>query len=178
MRIEETQITDVRIIHQFNHSDERGSFIKSFNSSQFLENGIEFEMKESFHSSSEKNVVRGMHFHLPPHDHAKIVFCVRGAILDVVLDLRKDSSTYGQSVQCELSADNYQALYIPKGFAHGFLSLSQRSTAFYFVDGEYSKEHDAGLMYDSFGFDWGIERALLSPRDLSFETFENFKSPF
>jgi dTDP-4-dehydrorhamnose 3,5-epimerase len=178
MRVEETKIPEVKIIHQFRHDDERGAFVKPFHKSDFLNHGIDFELKESFYSTSLKNVIRGMHFHAPPKQHAKIVFCTAGCILDVALDLRKEAPTYGQYVTQELCFENNQALYIPEGFAHGFISLTESSTAFYLVSGEYNAQADAGVRYDSFGFDWPTDGPILSPRDLSFETLENFKSPF
>lgn len=178
MRVDNTEIEGVKVIHQFRHDDERGAFVKPFHRADFLENGIDFELKESFYSTSMKGVVRGMHFHSPPKQHAKIVFCTAGCILDVALDLRKESATYGKYVTQELCFENNQALYIPEGFAHGFVGLTKQSTAFYFVSGEYNQEADGGVRYNSFGMDWGVESPILSPRDLAFEKLEDFVSPF
>ena len=179
MRVEETNIEGVKLIHQFRHDDERGAFIKPFHDTDFKANGIDFELKESFYSTSVKNVIRGMHFHAPPHQHSKIVFCTAGCVLDVALDLRKESSTYGKFVTAELCFQNSQAVYIPEGFAHGFLSLTKESTLFYFVSGEYNREADGGVRYDSFGMDWPLKgNAILSPRDLEFPALVDFKSPF
>ena len=178
MNIEESKIKEVKIIHQFRADDARGSFVKTFHHTSLKQNGIDFELKESFYSISTQDVIRGMHFHHPPFDHDKIVFCVDGSILDLALDLRKNSPTYGQSVSTELSFDNHKALYIPKGFAHGFLTLSKSATTFYFVSGEYNKDADDGVRYDSFDFDWGIKTPIMSDRDLSFHTLKDFKSPF
>lgn len=179
MQIAETQIPEVKLIHQFRHDDERGSFVKPFHASDFKDAGIDFELKESFYSTSVQNVIRGMHFHAPPYDHTKIVFCTAGSILDVALDLRKESTSYGKFVTAELSQSNHQALCIPKGFAHGFLSLSKESTAFYFVSGEYNQAADGGVRFDSFGFEWPLAgHAILSPRDKAFPALEDFESPF
>lgn len=119
-----------------------------------------------------------MHFQMPPHQHAKIVFCPQGAILDVIIDLRKESATYGQYVATELSADNHKAYYIPEGFAHGFKSLTDDAITYYLVSSEYSKDHDTGIIYNSFGFDWETEQPIISERDLSFPRLEEFESPF
>lgn len=158
--------------------DERGSFSKTFHKSTLQENGIEFELNESYFSFSHKDVIRGMHFQLPPHEHAKIVFCPHGAILDVIIDLRKESMTYGQFFAQELSEANHKAYYIPAGFAHGFKALTDRALTYYLVSSEYHKESDTGIRYDSFGFDWAVKNPVISERDLSFLTLEAFDSPF
>jgi dTDP-4-dehydrorhamnose 3,5-epimerase len=143
-----------------------------------MEQGIQFELRESFYSISKKDVIRGLHFHKPPFDHAKIVFCSKGAILDVALDLRTDSATYGQHVMQELSAENHLAMYIPRGFAHGFLSLEEESQTFYFVDGVYDAASDTGILYRDAGINWPVENPILSERDLSFPSIHQFQSPF
>lgn len=158
--------------------DERGSFVKTFHDTTLREHGIDFQLKESYFSFSKKDVIRGMHFQMPPHQHAKIVFCPQGAILDVIIDLRKESATYGQYVATELSADNHKAYYIPEGFAHGFKSLTDDAITYYLVSSEYSKDHDTGIIYNSFGFDWETEQPIISERDLSFPRLEEFESPF
>lgn len=158
--------------------DDRGSFVKTFHETTLAEHGIQFQLKESYFSLSKKDVIRGMHFQTPPHQHAKIVFCPQGAILDVIVDLRKASPSYGQYYAQELSAANHKAYYIPEGFAHGFKSLTDDAITYYLVSSEYSKEHDTGILYNTFGFDWGIEPPIISERDLSFEMLQNFNSQF
>lgn len=158
--------------------DDRGSFVKTFHDSTLKEYGINFELKESYFSWSKKDVIRGMHFQLPPHHHAKIVFCPQGAIMDVIVDLRKDSDTYGQFFEQELSADNHKAYYIPKGFAHGFKALTDDAITYYLVSSEYSKEHDTGILYNSFGYDWGVAEPVISERDKSFPKLEDWESVF
>lgn len=158
--------------------DSRGSFIKSFSESRLHEAGIEFTLRESYFSFSKKDVIRGMHFQLPPHQHSKIVFCQLGAILDVTVDLRKNSPTYLQHFIHELSADNHKAIFIPEGFAHGFVALTDEALTYYLVSSEYNREHDTGIRYDSIGFDWGVESPVISARDLSFVAMKNFNSPF
>lgn len=179
MTVINTNIAPVKIIEQFRAEDHRGIFIKTFHQAQLAEAGIDFALKESFYSVSHQHVLRGMHFHAPPHDHAKIVFCTQGSILDVALDLRKESPTYGQAVSCELSHENHRALYIPKGFAHGFLTLTPQATTFYLVDGAYNADADGGVLYNSFHFNWPITgEPIISNRDLQFLPLSQFQSPF
>jgi dTDP-4-dehydrorhamnose 3,5-epimerase len=174
MNINTTAIADVKLISQVKHQDDRGQFVKTFHQTSFINAGIDFETKESFYSISKQHVLRGMHFHTAPKDHAKIVFCTQGSILDVALDIRKNSATLGQFICAELSAENNNALYIPKGFAHGFLTLSESATTYYLVDGEYSVQHDAGILYNSFGMKWPVENIITNERDLQFATFTQF----
>jgi dTDP-4-dehydrorhamnose 3,5-epimerase len=169
MKIRPSDIADVKIIEQFMHTDHRGVFIKNFHADLFAEAGIDFHLKESFYSINHNNVIRGMHYHKAPFDHAKIVFCSAGAFLDVALDIREDSPTFGQYIQQELTAENGLAMYIPKGFAHGFASLQNNTIVNYFVDGMYHAESDAGVLYNSFGMDWNINEPILNERDLAFK---------
>ena len=159
-------------------TDNRGLFVKTFQDSIFKEMGIDFQLKESYFSLSKKDVIRGMHFQLPPHQHSKIVFCPQGTIMDVIVDVRKDSSTYGQYEAQVLSGENHRAYYIPEGFAHGFKALTDDAITYYLVSSEYSKEHDTGIRYDSLGIDWQATQPVISERDLSFPAFRDFDSPF
>jgi dTDP-4-dehydrorhamnose 3,5-epimerase len=159
-------------------ADDRGSFIKTFQDSFFKQAGITFELRESYFSVSHKDVIRGMHFQLPPHHHDKIVFCPHGAIQDVLVDLRRQSPTYGQHFAAELSAANHKAFYIPAGFAHGFKTLEDHTITYYLVSSEHSKEQDAGIMYNSFGMDWNLANPVISARDLAFPALTDFDSPF
>lgn len=158
--------------------DDRGIFIKPFQDSLYQKQDITFNLRESYFSLSKKDVIRGMHFQLPPQEHAKIVFCPQGAILDVIIDLREHSPTYGQYVATELSGANHLAYYIPPGFAHGFKALTEDAMTYYLVSSEHSRDHDTGIRYDSFGFDWDCRQPILSERDLSFTGLQDFKSPF
>lgn len=178
MQVESTPLEGLQVIHQFHAQDDRGVFVKTFHTTRLLELGIDFTMQESFYSISHQDVIRGMHFQHPPHDHAKIVFCTEGAILDVALDIRKSSPTYGQFFATELSAENFKALYIPSGFAHGFKALTPQALTFYFVSSENHKPADDGILYSSFGLDWEITSPIISERDRMFPTLERFSSPF
>ena len=158
--------------------DARGSFVKTFQESKLAEAGIHFTLRESYFSISKKDVIRGMHFQLPPYQHSKIVFCPQGSILDVIVDMRKNSPTYRQFYAHELSAENSQAFFIPEGFAHGFKSLTDDAITYYLVSTEYNKEYDAGVKYDSIGLDWCVKDPIISERDLSLGRLEDFVSPF
>lgn len=158
--------------------DNRGRFQKLFNYDFFKKNNLETDFKEFYYSISQKNVIRGMHFQFPPYEHTKLVYVSKGKIRDVVVDLRKCSNTYGKCFSVELNACEGQYLYIPKGFAHGFLSLEDDTIVNYAQTSGYSKEHDHGIAYDSIGFDWDVKEPVISGRDLAFVPLENFKSPF
>lgn len=119
-----------------------------------------------------------MHFQLPPNQHSKIVFCPVGAILDVLLDLRKGSTTYGQYCARKLSAESHQAFFIPEGFAHGFKALTEGAMTYYLVSSEYDRDSDTGVRWDSFGFDWGEAQAVISQRDEQFLPLSALDSPF
>lgn len=158
--------------------DNRGNFVKTYHNDLFHDLGIDFTPTEEFYSTSHKDVLRGMHFQLPPHDHNKLVYCIRGAVLDVIVDLRLGSPTYGQHTAIELSETNHQLFYIPKGFAHGFLGLQDNSVMVYKTDHVYAPASDTGIRWDSFGFDWPVRDAVISDRDQAFLTLNDFDSPF
>lgn len=158
--------------------DRRGSFSKIFARELLRSAGIDMEVREVYYSVSKRNVIRGMHFQAPPVHHAKLVTVACGSVRDVILDLRKDSPDYGKSAAVLLSADKASALYIPPGFAHGFLSLEDHTLMQYLVSSEHSPEHDAGIRWDSFGYDWGISDPVISERDSTLIPFGSFTSPF
>lgn len=168
----------VRLLEPRLFSDRRGAFIKTYHEPAWHEAGIPFAMKEEYYSVSHRGVLRGMHFQTPPEDHAKLVYCPCGRVLDVLLDLRRGSPTFGQCAARELSADNRLILIIPVGIAHGFLSLEDRSVMVYKTTTTHSPDHDAGIRWDSFGFDWGREPPMVSERDAAFPTFVDYSSPF
>lgn len=171
-------LTNAKLLTMPFSADDRGTFIKAYNEDLFRNEGIDFTLRESYFSSSKQNVIRGMHFQIPPFQHSKIVFCIAGAVLDVIVDLRKGSPSYGQYFAYELSAKNRKAHFIPEGYAHGFLSLTDDSITYYLVSSCYDKQHDAGIRYDSIGFDWSIGNPILSARDMSFTALKDFDSPF
>lgn len=174
--------------------DERGHFVKTYHKNMWDDLGLNFSLKEEFFSVSRRGVIRGMHFQTPPHAHNKVIFCTNGAVLDVVLDIRRNSETFGRyavflltSVQGrpddpQMIFDNYRSeaavIYIPKGFAHGFLSLTDNACMVYKIDSVYAPDHDTGLLWDSFGFDWPIENPIISNRDHTFQRFKDYNTPF
>lgn len=178
MNIIPTDFEGLFIIETINFQDNRGSFQKLFNYDLFVENGLRTDFKEFYYSISKKNVIRGMHFQLPPFEHTKLVYVSRGKIRDVVIDIRKQSDTYGKCFSIELDDQKAYCLYIPAGFAHGFLSLEDDNIVNYSQTSCYSKGHDCGIAHDSIGFDWGIENPIISSRDLTFGTLKQLKTPF
>jgi dTDP-4-dehydrorhamnose 3,5-epimerase len=158
-------------------ADDRGQFVKTFHSEYFESNNLETNFVEQYYSISKKGVLRGMHFQKPPHEHAKVVYCTAGTILDVALDLRIGSPMYGKHISLELSANSGNMLYLPSGVAHGFYALSE-ATVLYNVSSVYSPESDAGVMWNSFDMNWPNKSPDLSDRDTTFPTLEDFQSPF
>lgn len=172
MEIEQTFIPDLKLIHLKEFTDTRGSFIKVFNQEFFAKNGMATDFKESYYSISSKNVIRGMHFQIPPFEHTKLVYLNQGKIIDVVLDIRKTSPTYGQHFSIELSTINPILVYIPIGCAHGFLSLEDHSMVTYLQTSCYNNDCDKGIKYNSFGMNWEKENLIISSRDIEFPDFE------
>ncbi|MBM4152619.1 MAG: dTDP-4-dehydrorhamnose 3,5-epimerase, partial [Kiritimatiellaceae bacterium] len=168
MEFIETAIAGLFVIQPRVFEDNRGVFVKNFHEREFALRGLETGFRELFHSYSKKGVIRGMHFQHPPYDHAKMVYVTAGSVLDVIVDLRRGSPTYGQAVSSELSDENHRAIYMPRGCAHGFLSLTDGSCVNYLQTTMHEPLADSGIRYDSFGFNWGCEHPVLSARDLAF----------
>ncbi|MDW7973331.1 MAG: dTDP-4-dehydrorhamnose 3,5-epimerase [Thermodesulfovibrio sp.] len=158
--------------------DERGYFVKTFHFDVFQELGLETDFKEEYYSYSIKRVLRGLHFQIPPKDHVKVVYCIYGKILDVVVDLRIGSPTYGHYEMIELSSDKANMIYIPKGLAHGFYTLSDFAIVVYKVTTTYSPDHDTGILWNSLNIPWPDEKPIISRRDSGFIPFADFNSPF
>lgn len=175
MNFKTTNLNGVYLIDQKRASDTRGSFIKYFENNKFVEAGLECDFAESFYSISQKNVIRGMHFQIPPYDHHKLVVCLTGKFLDVLIDLRFGEN-YGKIESFELSANGGQSLFIPKGIAHGFLSLEDNSMMLYQVTTEHSALHDKGINPLTIGFNWGVKNPIMSERDLSHPSLEEYTS--
>jgi dTDP-4-dehydrorhamnose 3,5-epimerase len=174
----ETHLSGLLVLRPRQFQDHRGSFVKTFHAGLFAELGLRFQPQEEFFSTSAKGVLRGMHFQLPPAAHAKLVYCVTGGVLDVAVDLRRAAPTYGQFYARELSATNREMLFLPAGFAHGFLALEAGSTMVYLTSTVHSPAHDSGVRWDSFKFQWPVEHPILSERDQRFPSLAEFQSPF
>ncbi len=178
MNFLKTMIDGVYIVQQDVHKDGRGSFVKNFQKKEFLSKGLEHDFKESYYTRSKEDVIRGMHFQLAPYDHAKLVTIIQGTIVDVILDLRKNSPTFKKHISVELSRENRKSIYIPKGCAHGFSVLSDSAIAYYMTTVEYEPKFDKGIRFDSFGYDWGIPNPILSDRDINFPPLDLFTEFF
>ncbi len=167
---EKLEIQDVVLIKPKVFSDERGFFLESYKKSDFVRNGIDKDFVQDNHSRSVKGVLRGLHYQLPPKAQGKLVRCIRGKIFDVAVDIRKNSPTFGKWVGVILSEENKYMLYVPEGFAHGFLTLSDTAEVLYKTTSEYAPELDRGIIWNDprINIDWpldDIENILLSDKD-------------
>ena len=163
------RIEDVILIKPKVFGDNRGFFMESYKKSDFFENGITVEFNQDNHSKSKKGVLRGLHYQEAPFGQAKLVRCARGRIYDVAVDLRKDSKTFGQYVKVELSEENKNMLYIPEGFAHGFVVLSDEAELLYKASGEYAPQADRGVLWcdEDINISWDIDfKPILSEKDM------------
>ena len=161
-------IKDVILVIPKVFDDERGFFLEGYKKSDFFANGITVEFNQDNHSKSSKGVLRGLHYQIAPKAQAKLVRCISGEIFDVAVDIRKNSDTYGHWVGEKLSAANKHMLFIPEGFAHGFVVLSDRAELLYKASNEYSKEHDRGILWNDkdININWGIDfEPILSEKD-------------
>ena len=158
--------------------DFRGHFVKTIQRSVFEAQDLEGDFRECFYSTSNENVLRGLHFQVPPSDHAKLVYCTVGSIYDVVLDLRVGSPTYGQHEVYELSSGASNAVYLPRGIAHGFYVREAPAVMVYHVTSEHDAPRDAGIRWDSFGAVWPTDAPIVSKRDGEFPGLAEFESPF
>jgi dTDP-4-dehydrorhamnose 3,5-epimerase len=180
LRITPLALAGALLVEPTPRRDDRGAFVKTFHAAALADEGLSFELREEFYSVSHRGVLRGMHFQSPPFDHQKLVTCVAGRVLDVLVDLRVDSPTFGDSCSIELNGTTTQLLWIPRGLAHGFLSLEDDSIVNYKTDCEYAPQHDAGIRWDSFGFSWPTAdgQLIISPRDQTHPALAGFDSPF
>ena len=182
MEVIKTAIDGVVIIEPRIFKDARGYFFESFSQREFDEKVGHVEFVQDNESMSSYGVMRGLHFQRPPFAQAKLVRCVKGKVLDVAVDIRKGSPTYGQHVAVELTEDNHRQFFIPKGFAHGFAVLSETAVFQYKCDEFYHPEVDGGIsiLDQSLGIDWRIptERAILSEKDTRHPLLKDFESPF
>ncbi len=150
-------------------NDLRGAFAEEYNKYEFKKAGIEGEFIQRNYSFSVNNVIRGMHFQRKPYEQAKLVTCAKGEILDIVVDIRKGSNNYGKYSKQILSGRNRFSLYVPRGFAHGFLVLSDEAEVIYDVDNKYSPTNEGGVVWNDpdIGIDWGTDKPILSEKDRS-----------
>tara|TARA_B100000767_G_scaffold3667_1_gene3471 strand:+ start:92 stop:634 length:543 start_codon:yes stop_codon:yes gene_type:complete len=180
MKISKTFIKDLLVVEPQLFKDDRGFFYESYNKNN-LDKVINVFFVQDNESKSNRGVIRGLHFQKPPHAQTKLVRCVSGEILDIAVDLRKNSKTYGKSFSIELSSENNKQLFVPKGFAHGFQVLSETAIVNYKVDEYYNPDSDSGLIWNDkdLSIDWNLDiKPILSDKDLKLDLFKNLKSPF
>ena len=183
IEVKKTEIEGILIIEPKVFADARGYFLESFNAKEFAEKtGLDINFVQDNESMSTYGVMRGLHFQNPPYTQSKLVRCVKGAVLDVAVDIRKGSPTYGQHVVVELTEDNHRQFFVPRGFAHGFEVLSETAVFQYKCDNYYAPQADGGIsiLDNSLGIDWKIptEKALLSEKDTKHALLKDFDSPF
>ena len=181
MEIIKTKIQDLYIIKPDVFEDERGYFFESFNKEKFKTLGLDLDFVQDNESKSQKNVLRGLHFQKPPFAQGKLVRVVKGAVLDVAVDLRTNSETYGQWEAVELSEENKLMYWIPPGFAHGFLTLRNDTVFTYKCTNVYNKESEGSILWndDSLKIDWNLKQdPILSQKDKEAPIFKEFISPF
>ena len=174
----DTPIAGLKIVEAHIASDARGSFVKPFHRPSFAAQGISCDFAEFYFSTSCRDTIRGMHFQVPPLDHAKMVACIVGSALDVVVDLRSTSPTYGRTFSIRIDAQSGAAIYIPSGCAHGFLALEDATILSYLTTSPHSPEHDHGIRWDSIDFEWPVASPVVSPRDAGLPSLADFDSPF
>lgn len=179
MQIETTALQGVLILTPRRFGDARGWFCETFNAGRMAEAGIDIGFVQDNHSfSAAKGTLRGLHYQKPPHAQDKLVRCSRGAILDVAVDARVGSASYGQWVGVELTAENGRQLLVPKGFLHGFVTLTDDTEVQYKCSDVYAPDCDGGVRWDSLGIDWGVTDPVLSDKDKVAPAFDAWQSPF
>ena len=169
---------EIKIIENFATSDIRGDFVKTFHSGFFYECGLDFNIMEMYYSVSRKNTIRGMHFQVPPMEHDKLIHVVRGSVEDVIVDIRRCSVNFKKAISIRLSDAKPMSVFIPKGFAHGFKCLENDTIMLYGCSSVYDSDCDYGIRYDSIDYDWNVDNPIVSERDLSFLTLDEFSVPF
>lgn len=177
-----TDIPGLFVLQPQVFEDNRGHFFESYNAQKFAGHGLDLVFVQDNQSQSAYGVVRGLHYQLPPHAQTKLVRVLQGTILDVALDIRQGSPTFGRHFAIELSAENKKQLFIPRGFAHGFSVLSEKAVVMYKCDAFYNKESDAGILFNdpALGIDWKLpaDRVIVSDKDKQLPTFANCRNTF
>ena len=180
MDIKSTPIEGLLIIEPQVFTDPRGYFYESYNKEKFVASGINIEFVQDNQSLSQKGIIRGLHFQAPPFDQGKLVRVIQGAVLDVAVDIRKNSPTYGQNFSIELSSQNRTMFYIPPGFAHGFETLEDNTIFLYKCTDVYNKQSEGGLLWNDaeLGIKWQNSNPLISEKDKILPLFKDLVSPF
>lgn len=180
MKIIKTPIPDLLVVEPSVFSDQRGYFFEVYNQEHYYNNNMQMQFVQDNESKSGKNVLRGLHFQKPPFAQGKLVRVIQGKVLDVAVDIRKGSPTYGSYHAVELDAISKRMFYIPEGFAHGFLTMEEDTIFAYKCTNYYNKESEGSLLWsdETIGIEWNIENPILSEKDTISPIFKDFKSPF
>lgn len=180
MKIIKTPIPDLLIVEPDVFNDQRGYFFEVYNQERYFNNNMNMQFVQDNESKSGKNVLRGLHFQKPPYAQGKLVRVIQGKVLDVAVDIRKGSPTYGKYHSVELDAESKRMFYIPEGFAHGFLTLEENTIFAYKCTNYYNKESEGSLLWcdEEIGIDWNVENPVLSDKDKISPLFKDFISPF
>lgn len=180
MEVTKTHIEGPLIIKPNVFGDHRGYFAESYNAREFKEFGLDEDFVQDNQSLSNKGTLRGLHFQNPPHAQGKLVRVVRGRVIDVIVDIRKNSPTYGEHIKVELSDENFLMLWVPVGFAHGFITLEDNTIFTYKCSNFYAPQSEDGLSWNdpALGIDWGYQNPTLSEKDKNYTSFELFESKF
>jgi dTDP-4-dehydrorhamnose 3,5-epimerase len=174
----ETNIQGCFVLKPKVFKDERGTFIKLFNKDLFADSGLENVFEETYYSTSQKGVLRGLHHQEPPVAHAKCITCLEGALFDVVVDIRKNSPTYKQHFSITLNKEEITMLYIPEGLSHGFMALTDDCLFLNKTTKGYCPECDAGIKWDTCGIKWPMENPIVSAKDQALPSLADYNSPF
>ena len=180
MKVTPLPIDGVLLIEPDVFHDERGYFLESYNENRFMDAGITTKFVQDNHSMSNKGVLRGLHYQIPPHDQGKLVRVVRGAATDVIVDIRKNSPTYGKHLSVSINEINRLMLWIPPGFAHGFLALEDNTVFLYKCSKVYNKNAERGIIWNDpqLAIDWGHTNPKVSSKDLELSLFKDLVSEF
>ncbi|MDD2489468.1 MAG: dTDP-4-dehydrorhamnose 3,5-epimerase [Bacteroidales bacterium] len=180
MKIIKTPIPDLLVVEPSVFNDQRGYFFEVYNQERYFNNNMQMQFVQDNESKSGKNVLRGLHFQKPPFAQGKLVRVIQGKVLDVAVDIRKGSPTYGSYHAVELDAISKRMFYIPEGFAHGFLTMEEDTIFAYKCTNYYNKESEGSLLWsdETIGIKWNIENPILSEKDKIAPLFKDFNSPF
>lgn len=180
MELVKTSIDGLLIIRPDVFKDERGYFFESYNKERFAKAGLNMDFVQDNESKSDKGVLRGLHFQKPPYAQGKLVRVIKGAVIDVAVDLRKDSPTYGKWESVVLTEENKLQFWIPEGFAHGFVALEDNTIFNYKCTNVYNKESEGSILWNDpdININWNIDNPILSEKDKISPLFKNFESPF
>jgi dTDP-4-dehydrorhamnose 3,5-epimerase len=180
LHFEKTLIHGLFILNPTIFQDQRGYFVESYNKLKFSQLGLDLEFVQDNESQSQKNVLRGLHFQNPPHCQAKLIRVIKGSILDVAVDLRKSSPSYGLYYSIELNEQNKKMLFIPEGFAHGFVTLEENTICNYKCSRPYNPNSENSIRWNDtdINIDWGVQNPIVSDKDNNGILFKSFISPF